>query len=464
MPGRELREGCIIPAIGGGLCQLSNALYDAALSAGCEIVERHAHSHRVPGSMAESGRDATVFWNYVDLRFRPAFDCRLKVRLTGDALIVRLCSFSAEPFEARKQITPLAEPARSPILVESCETCGVTDCFRHGGQNGGSRGIAAWLADAWMPEFDHYLQAHRADADWIFVPIRGARFPSYRWTISGFAKVRQAPLVTAWRSVKSRRLAAQGAERQQALLRMGERLADRYRRGLPLDALHVVVSQDLLAHLWRCGALGGRTFDVLMTRLPISVLESTLDRAADRHPHSSTLTDFRAPRALVEAETEALAEARHWITPHSRIAGLAGARAVKLTWRIPAPAPRRGAAGTDILFPGSTLARKGCYELAAAAKTLGLRVQLRGRDFEGPQCWGGIQTAPAARDWGGVGAVVLPAWVEHQPRSLLAAAAAGLPVIAAEGCGLDGVPGIVIVPEGDVDALTEALRFLSTAF
>ena len=37
--GRELREGCIIPTIGGGLCQLSNALYDAALSAGFEIIE-----------------------------------------------------------------------------------------------------------------------------------------------------------------------------------------------------------------------------------------------------------------------------------------------------------------------------------------------------------------------------------------------------------------------------------------
>jgi hypothetical protein len=31
--GRELREGCLIPSVGGGLCQLSNALYDAALRA-----------------------------------------------------------------------------------------------------------------------------------------------------------------------------------------------------------------------------------------------------------------------------------------------------------------------------------------------------------------------------------------------------------------------------------------------
>ena len=72
VPGRELSEGCIIPSIGGGLCQLSNALYQAALDASLEIVERRPHSQIVEGSAADAGRDATVFWNYVDLRFRDA--------------------------------------------------------------------------------------------------------------------------------------------------------------------------------------------------------------------------------------------------------------------------------------------------------------------------------------------------------------------------------------------------------
>jgi vancomycin resistance protein YoaR len=64
--GRELRQGCVIPSVGGGICQLSNALYSAALDAGFEIVERHAHSQIMPGSLAEIGRDATVFWNYIE--------------------------------------------------------------------------------------------------------------------------------------------------------------------------------------------------------------------------------------------------------------------------------------------------------------------------------------------------------------------------------------------------------------
>jgi vancomycin resistance protein VanW len=84
--GRELREGCLIPTIGGGLCQLSNALHEAALEAGFEIVERHAHSRIVPGSRADASRDATVFWNYVDLRFRSPYPFRIEARLTRGEL------------------------------------------------------------------------------------------------------------------------------------------------------------------------------------------------------------------------------------------------------------------------------------------------------------------------------------------------------------------------------------------
>lgn len=70
--GRQLQEGCIIPAVGGGICQLSNSLYQAALQANVEIVERHPHSKVIPGSFAERGTDATVAWNYIDLQFKPA--------------------------------------------------------------------------------------------------------------------------------------------------------------------------------------------------------------------------------------------------------------------------------------------------------------------------------------------------------------------------------------------------------
>ncbi|MBW8735028.1 MAG: VanW family protein [Asticcacaulis sp.] len=88
--GRELRQGCIIPTVAGGLCQLSNSLYRAARTAGCEIVERHGHTAPIADSPFPPGEDATVFWNYVDLRFRARETMTVRVRLSADALIVRL--------------------------------------------------------------------------------------------------------------------------------------------------------------------------------------------------------------------------------------------------------------------------------------------------------------------------------------------------------------------------------------
>ena len=86
--GRQILEGCLVPAIGGGLCQLSNALYDVSLKAGLEIVERHPHSRIVPGSAAAEGRDATVFWNYIDLRFRSDQPLMISARLDQSNLVV----------------------------------------------------------------------------------------------------------------------------------------------------------------------------------------------------------------------------------------------------------------------------------------------------------------------------------------------------------------------------------------
>src|SRR6185312_3111682 len=103
----------------------------------------------------------------------------------------------------------------------------------------------------------------------------------------------------------------EGAERQAALLRMDEALAERYARQIPSTALHVVVSQNLLPFLWKIGALSGRTFDVFMNRLPFAALQDQLNLADARWPGTPTLVDFRVGPELVAAESAALAEARY---------------------------------------------------------------------------------------------------------------------------------------------------------
>jgi vancomycin resistance protein VanW len=88
--GRELRQGCLIPTLAGGLCQLSNSLHQAARKSGCEILERHAHTAPIPHSPFSPGEDATVFWNYVDLRFRAHRPLILRVHLSREELVVRM--------------------------------------------------------------------------------------------------------------------------------------------------------------------------------------------------------------------------------------------------------------------------------------------------------------------------------------------------------------------------------------
>jgi vancomycin resistance protein YoaR len=88
--GRELRQGCMIPSIGGGICQLTNALSRIAHQSGMEIVERHSHTVHPAGFFIDDATDATVFWNYVDFRFRAKTRVRVGAELTQTTLIVRL--------------------------------------------------------------------------------------------------------------------------------------------------------------------------------------------------------------------------------------------------------------------------------------------------------------------------------------------------------------------------------------
>ena len=61
-----------------------------------------------------------------------------------------------------------------------------------------------------------------------------------------------------------------------------------------------------------------------------------------------------------------------------------------------------------------------------------------------------------------IAAVVLSAFVEHNPRPLLRAIAHGIPVIASEACGVAGLPGVTTVTAGDSAQLrAEILKMCS---
>lgn len=71
--GPEMHDAELVTGVGGGCCQVANMLYQLALLANFDIVERHRHGldlypddHRT----VPFGCGATVFYNQLDLRFR----------------------------------------------------------------------------------------------------------------------------------------------------------------------------------------------------------------------------------------------------------------------------------------------------------------------------------------------------------------------------------------------------------
>ena len=466
--GRELREGCIIPSIGGGLCQLSNALYDAALSAGFEIIERHAHTRIIPGSLAERGRDATVFWNYVDLRFKSSSAFRIEATMDANFLNVR---FKSERKQVRAQAQFQERRVKATSIgPQSCVTCSQHDCFRQVERKTTGFGRSAYLVDEYYPEFDKYIGEVKREQDLLAIPLDGKKYRkgNYAWSTDTFRDVRQSPMLTLLRAYQSRKLAMQGPARQRTLLAYSERLARSYSTLLKHDLTHVVVSQNLLPFLWRDGFLGGRTFDVLMTAMPLARLHERLDVAFALHPESKTLVDFRADEWLVRAENEALESARRIITPHSEIAGLYANKHELLDWTMPEvtktfQSKRSASQPLTIAFPSSTIGRKGSNELRAAVQGLDVKLVVLGPQLEGAEFWREtvIENRIGRGDWlEGIDVVVLPAFVEHKPRRLLEAAARGTPVIASTACGLLHVKQIINIPVGDVEALRAEIKAL----
>ena len=91
-------SGEVVQQAGGGVCQLSSTLYNAALYADMEIVERRNHS--MPVHYVDRGRDATInsIGNIIDFKFRnnTSSDVIIMAYTTGNTLHMEIYGV---PFE-----------------------------------------------------------------------------------------------------------------------------------------------------------------------------------------------------------------------------------------------------------------------------------------------------------------------------------------------------------------------------
>jgi vancomycin resistance protein YoaR len=104
--GMAIAGGLLIPSIGGGVCQVSSTLYDAAFRMGLSIEERTNHEFYI--SHYGDGMDATVSWDGPDLKFRNDTERPILIRATADASRMIVNLYSA-PSDGRVVETSVSE-------------------------------------------------------------------------------------------------------------------------------------------------------------------------------------------------------------------------------------------------------------------------------------------------------------------------------------------------------------------
>lgn len=88
-------NGQLIDDWGGGVCQTSTTLYNAALLAGMTIEERHRHQFQP--SYVPPGRDAAVAFSHIDLKLKNPYPwpIRIEAGLSSGMLQVKLVGAAA---------------------------------------------------------------------------------------------------------------------------------------------------------------------------------------------------------------------------------------------------------------------------------------------------------------------------------------------------------------------------------
>ncbi|GGD92061.1 VanW family protein [Paenibacillus nasutitermitis] len=136
-------NGELVPGIGGGICQVSSTLYNAALLAGLDMVERRNHS--LPVSYLPKGQDATFAEGAINFRFKNTTGKHVIIRtvVSGGKLTIKL--FGTMPGNINytidsktvkvidppvKEITSKTVPSGGRLLLSSGKSGYIVETYR----------------------------------------------------------------------------------------------------------------------------------------------------------------------------------------------------------------------------------------------------------------------------------------------------------------------------------------------
>ena len=112
-----------VDGIGGGVCQVSSTLYNAALLAGLEIIEANKHSKQV--SYVKSGFDAMVNFGSSDLKFRNNTQEKITIITNYTSSTARIRIFgenlNSASYKLSNEVFNITEPSEEVFIDENLE-------------------------------------------------------------------------------------------------------------------------------------------------------------------------------------------------------------------------------------------------------------------------------------------------------------------------------------------------------
>ena len=137
-----IEGGRFVYGLGGGVCQVSTTLYNAALLAGLEVTEFHPHSLAV--GYAEPSRDAMVSGTYSDLRFKNVTGSPVYIRVLTGACYVR-CELYGLPDGVKYSLESKVTGGEDGAVESECYLVS---------ERGGERSVRLLRRDRYLPAKD----------------------------------------------------------------------------------------------------------------------------------------------------------------------------------------------------------------------------------------------------------------------------------------------------------------------
>ena len=107
--------------LGGGVCQVSSTLYNAALKSGMEIV--NVKNHTIPSSYVGMGRDATVTDSGIDFVFKNPYKHNVYIQnyVTGGSIVCQVFGSKADEQNIEIQTKTISVSQATPQKVEKSD-------------------------------------------------------------------------------------------------------------------------------------------------------------------------------------------------------------------------------------------------------------------------------------------------------------------------------------------------------